>query len=100
MPMKPVQISVVASALALALVLGACASGKDDQAAFDVCMEAAKKDPKYAKATFATKEQSNIQASTGDADIRVNVPYELEGKKGLYQCIASKQIDGTYKVAF
>jgi ABC-type uncharacterized transport system auxiliary subunit len=100
MPMKPVQISVAASALTLAFVLGGCARGKDDQAAFDVCMEPAKKDPKYAKATFATKEQSNIQASTGDADIRVNVPYELEGKKGLYQCIASKQTDGTYKVAF
>lgn len=100
MPMRPVKICAVASALALALALGACAQGKDDQAAYDVCMEAAKKDPKYAKATFATKEKSNIQASTGDADIRVNIPYELDGKNGLYQCIAAKQIDGTYKVAF
>jgi hypothetical protein len=45
-------------------------------------------------------DKSNIQASTGDADIRVNIPYELEGKQGLYQCIASKQTDGTYKVSF
>ena len=98
MPETLVRPAVLAAALALALA--GCASGKDDQAAFDVCMAAAKKDPKYAKASFATREQSNIQASTGDADIRVNVPYELEGKKGLYQCIAAKQLDGSYKVAF
>jgi hypothetical protein len=100
MSMKPVQISVVASALALALVLGSCARGKDEQVAYDVCLAAAKKDPKYTKAAFAAREQSNIQASTGDAGIRVNIPYELEGKKGLYQCIAEKQTDGTYKVTF
>jgi hypothetical protein len=90
----------VSSALALALVLGACARGKDEQAAYDVCLAAAKKDPKYAKAAFAAREQSNIQASTGDAAIRVNIPYELDGKKGLYQCIADKQTDGSYKVTF
>ena len=87
-------------ALAGALAVAGCNVGKDNQAAYDVCMEAAKKDPKYAKATFATKEKSNIQASTGDADIRVNVSYELGGQTGLYQCIASKQTDGTYKVTF
>lgn len=85
---------------ALTLALGACAKGKDDKAAYDVCLAAAQKDPKYANAKLATQEGSNIQASTGDADIRVNIPYELDGKKGLYQCIASKQTDGTYKVAF
>jgi hypothetical protein len=90
----------LALAGALALALTACAKGKDDQAAYDVCLAAAKKEPKYAKAQFATQEKSNIQASTGDADIRVNIPYELEGKKGLYQCIAAKQIDGSYKVTF
>lgn len=90
----------VALAAAVCVTLAGCAQGKDDQAAYDVCLAAAKKDPKYAKAALATKEQSNIQASTGDADIRVNIPYELDGKKGLYQCIASKQTDGTYKVAF
>lgn len=85
---------------ALALALAACAGGKDDQAAYDVCLAAATKDAKFAEAAFATKEKSNIQASAGDADIRVNIPYELDGKKGLYQCIAAKQNDGTYKVAF
>jgi len=98
--MPKTLIRPVVLAAALALALAGCAAGKDDQAAFEVCMAAAKQDPKYAKASFATKEQSNIQASTGDADIRVNVPYELEGKKGLYQCIASKQLDGSYKFAF
>ena len=90
-----------AAAAILCLALGAgCAKGKDEQAAYDVCLEAAKKDPKYAKATFASKETSNIQASTGDSGIRVNIPYELDGKKQLYQCIADKQNDGTYKVTF
>jgi hypothetical protein len=84
----------------LAGALAGCARGKDDQAAYDVCLAAAKKDPKLGKATLASKEQSNIQASTGDADIRVNIPYEMDGQKGLYQCIAAKQTDGTYKVAF
>jgi len=98
--MTTVQRLTVAGALALALALAGCAKGKDEQLAYDVCLAAAKKEPKYAPATFATKEQSNIQASTGDAAIRVNIPYELEGKKGLYQCIADKQTDGTYKVTF
>jgi hypothetical protein len=90
----------LAVAGALALVLAGCAKGKDEQLAYDVCLEAAKKDPKFGKAAFAAKENSNIQASTGDSGIRVNIPYELEGKKGLYQCIADKQVDGTYKVTF
>lgn len=89
-----------AAAVAFAAMLAGCAGGKDDQAAYDVCIAAAKKDPKYAKAKLAAREQSNIQASTGDADIRVNIPYEVDGSKGLYQCIAAKQVDGTYKVAF
>jgi len=94
------QRFAVAGALGLALGLTGCAKGKDEQVAYDVCLTAAKKDPKYAKAAFATKEKSNIQASTGDAGIRVNIPYELDGKKGLYQCIADKQTGGDYKVTF
>jgi len=87
-------------AAAAVLALSACAKGKDEQAAYDVCLAAAKKDGKFAKAAFATKEQSNIQASAGDPGIRVNIPYELDGKKGLYQCIADKQPDASYKVSF
>jgi hypothetical protein len=90
----------LALALGLTLAASGCNVGKDNQAAYEVCLAAAKKNPTYAKAAFATMEKANIQASTGDADIRVNIPYELEGKKGLYQCIASKQTDGTYKVTF
>ena len=82
------------------LALSACAKGNDEQAAYDVCLVSAKKDGGFAKAAFASKEQSNIQASAGDSGIRVNIPYELDGKKGLYQCIADKQPDGTYKVSF
>lgn len=98
--MTTMQRLVVAGALGLALGLAGCAKGKDEQVAYDVCLAQAQKDPKYAKAVFATKQQSNIQASTGDAGIRVNIPYELDGKKGLYQCIADKQTDGNYKVTF
>lgn len=101
MSMTAVQRIAAASAAALVLTLAGCAkTGKDEQLAYDVCLAGAKKDPKYAKAVFAAKENSNIQASTGDSGIRVNIPYELDGKKGLYQCIADKQTDGTYKVTF
>ncbi|MBM3564849.1 MAG: hypothetical protein FJX42_01900 [Alphaproteobacteria bacterium] len=85
-------------ALSLAVVLAACGDRKDDRAAYAVCLEAAKKDARIGKGAFAGFEQSNIQASTGDSGIRVNIPYELDGKKGLYQCIAEKQVDSTYKV--
>jgi hypothetical protein len=90
----------LAGATALAALVAGCNIGRDDQAAYDVCMAAAKKDPKYAKAAFAKREDSNIQASTGDSGIRVNIPYELDGKKALYQCIADKGPDGVYKVTF
>jgi hypothetical protein len=98
MPMTFLRSIAVAGVLGLALA--GCSRGKDEQLAYDVCLEAAKKDPTYGKADFASKEKSNIQASTGDSGIRVNIPYELGGKKGLYQCIADKQVDGTYKVTF
>jgi hypothetical protein len=91
---------VATAVLGVALALTGCAKGQDEQLAYDVCLQSAKKDPKYGKAAFAKKEQSNIQASAGDSGIRVNIPYELDGKKGLYQCIADKQKDGSYKVTF
>ena len=95
-----VQRITAAAALGLVLALAGCARGRDNQLAYDVCLAAAKNDRIYGKAAFATQEKSNIQASTGDAGIRVNIPYELDGKKGLYQCIADKQTDGSYKVTF
>ena len=94
------KILTAATAMVLAVVLVGCAKGKDDGFAYEVCLAAAKKDGRFAKAVFGTQQQSNIQGSTGDSGIRVNIPYELDGKKGLYQCIADKQTDGTYKVTF
>ena len=90
----------LAGALGIALAVTGCAKRNDEQLAYDVCLAAAKKDAKLGKAAFSSREQSNIQASTGDSGIRVNIPYELGGKKGLYQCIADKQPDGGYKVTF
>ena len=100
MHMISIQRLLLIGAIGVALALLGCAKGQDTQAAFDVCLAAAKKDPKYANATFVAKEQSNIQGSTGDSGIRVNIPYELDGKKQTYQCIAQKQPDGTFKAIF
>ena len=98
--MASIQRVTVAVGVVIALGLAGCARGKDEQLAYDVCLAGAKKDPVYARATFATREQSNIQASTGDSGIRVNIPYEMDGKKALYQCIADKATDGSYKVTY
>lgn len=99
--MKKTRCLALAGVIGLALAAAGCARpGEEDAKAFAVCIEAAKKDPKIGKGKLGTHAESNIQASTGDADIRVNIPYELDGKKGLYQCIAAKQTDGSYKVAF
>ena len=90
---------VVASIAALAL--GACdKSSKQDQLAYEACLVAAKKDAKIANAAFSTLEQSKITGSTGEEEMRVNIPYELDGKKLTYQCIAQKQPDGTFKAIF
>jgi hypothetical protein len=84
-----------------ALALGACGkSSKQDQLAYEACLAAAKKDPKIGSAAFSTLEQSKITGSTGEEEMRVNIPYELEGKKQTYQCIAQKQPDGTFKAIF
>jgi hypothetical protein len=100
MKTKNVEHAATIALLAFALALSGCAKGKDDQLAYDTCIQSARKDPKLGKANFASKEQANIQGSTGESGIRVNIPYELNGQKGLYQCIADKQNDGSYKVAF
>jgi len=91
-----------AALLAAALLaLGACGKGKDQaKAAYDVCLEAAKKDARIGKASFVPFEEAKVAGSTGEEEVRVNIPYEFEGKKALYQCIAQKQSDGTFKVVF
>jgi len=84
-----------------ALALGACGkSSNQDKLAYEACLESAKKDAKVGKASFASFEDSKIAGSTGEEEIRVNIPYELDGKKQLFQCIAQKQTDGTFKVVF
>jgi hypothetical protein len=97
-------LSVLArgAVLAAALALAACgeSSGKQNQAAYEACLKAARTDAKIGKAAFAKIEEATIGASTGEEEIRVSIPYELEGKKALYQCIAQKQNDGTFKVVF
>jgi hypothetical protein len=84
------------------LALGACgkSSGGQDKLAYEACLASAKKDAKIASAAFATLEQSKITGSTGEEEMRVNIPYELDGKKALFQCIAQKQSDGSFKVIF
>jgi len=81
-------------------ILGGCSRSAQDKAAYDVCVEAGKKDGRFSKATFSSFEDSKITGSTGEEEIRVNIPYELDGKKAIYQCIAQKQNDGTFKVVF
>jgi hypothetical protein len=84
------------------LALGACgkSSGGQDKLAYEACLASAKKDAKIASAAFATLEQSKITGSTGEEEMRVNIPYELDGKKAQFQCIAQKQADGSFKVVF
>ncbi len=84
-----------------AATLSACGkSGEQNKAAYEVCLKAAQQDGKVGRATLANFEGSNIAGSTGEEEIRVNIPYELDGKKGLFQCIAKKQNDGSFKVVF
>jgi hypothetical protein len=90
----------VATAIA-ATALAACGkSSNQDKLAYEACLEAAKKDAKIGKASFAKLEDSKIAGSTGEEEMRVNIPYELDGKKATYQCIAQKQGDGTFKAIF
>lgn len=91
-----------AASLAALLLAAGCgeSSGKQDQAAYEACLKSAQADAKIGKAQFAKFGDAKIGASTGEEEIRVNIPYELEGKKAIYQCIAKKQGDGSFKVVF
>jgi len=88
--------------LAAALAVAACgqSSGKQNQAAYEACLKSAQADAKIGKASFAKFDEAKIGASTGEEELRVSIPYELEGKKALFQCIAQKQADGSFKVVF
>ena len=96
------RFMMLALAGAAGLALSACgkSSSSQDQLAYEACLASAKKDAKVGSAAFATLEQSKITGSTGEEEMRVNIPYELDGKKQTYQCIAQKQADGTFKAIF
>lgn len=95
------KFRVLATVGLAGLALGACSkSSKQDQLAYEACLASAKKDTKLSGATFSTFEESKIAGSTGEEEMRVNIPYEKDGKKQLFQCIAQKQPDGSFKVVF
>ena len=95
------RLGLVIAAGVAAVALSACEkSSKQDQLAYEACLASAKKDAKIGSAAFSALEQSKITGSTGEEEMRVNIPYELDGKKQTYQCIAQKQPDGTFKAIF
>ena len=83
------------------LAISACTkSSAQEKLAYEACLASAKKDVKVGAAVFASLADSKITGSTGEEELRVNIPYELDGKKQIYQCIAQKQPDGTFKAIF
>jgi hypothetical protein len=95
------NVKALATIALAGLALGACSkSSKQDQLAYEACLESAKKDTKLSGATFSTFEQSKVAGSTGEEEMRVNIPYDKDGKKLIFQCIAQKQPDGSFKVVF
>lgn len=100
--MSPVFLARLALAMSAAALVAACgqSSSKQNQAAYEACLKSGKADAKLGKAAFAKFEEVKIGASAGEEEIRVNIPYELDGKKAIYQCIAQKQNDGSFKVVF
>lgn len=91
---------VAAAGLSVALLAGCGNSEKFNRAAYEVCLADAKKaGSNIASASFASFENAKVTSSTGDDQFRVNIPYELGSQKGLFQCIAEKNRDGSFKVA-
>jgi hypothetical protein len=97
-------VSVFRIALSLALACWLTGCGQSEQfnrAAYEVCLAEAKKPgSSIAQAIFVPFEGAKVTSSTGDDQFRVNIPYELDGKKGLFQCIAEKNQDGSFKAVF
>jgi hypothetical protein len=94
------KLALAAAVLSAAFLAGCGNSEKFNRAAYDVCLADAKKPgSNVANATFTNFEGSRVTSSAGDDYFRVNIPYELNGQKGLFQCIAEKKQDGTFKIA-
>jgi hypothetical protein len=89
--------AVAASAgIALAVTAG-CGDRSNDRAAYEGCLgEAKQAGAPTAGATFASFEQATF-GYMQDSSINVRIPYELAGKKGVYECSMMKQQDGTFK---
>jgi hypothetical protein len=92
----------LAGILGAALALAACGNSKEqDRRAYEACLAAAKAPgQRFAEARFESFENSKVAGSAAEEEIRVSIPYELAGQKGLYQCIAQKQSDGSFKAVF
>ena len=94
--------TTIGAAIAAIVALSACGkTGEQERKAYAACLAAAKAPgSRTAGANFETFENSKIVGSTGEEEIRVSIPYEMAGQKALYQCIAQKQPDGTFKAIF
>ena len=89
------RIAIMACAAAAILV--GCGEKKDEKAAYAACIEYSKKPTsKVAKAEFGTYEMTKF-FFTQDSAIAVRVPYKLDGKDGVQECIMVKQQDGSFK---
>lgn len=97
---RALAICLAATIPALGLLAACGKSGEQSKAAYDACLKAAQQDARIGKATFAKLEDATIAGSTGEEELRANIPYTLDGQKGLFQCIAQKQSDGSFKVVF
>jgi hypothetical protein len=99
--MRRREVGIVA-VLCATVLLAACGNSKEqDRQAYEACLAAAKTPgQRFAEAKFEAFENSKVAGSAGEEEIRVSIPYEMAGQKGLYQCIAQKQTDGTFKAVF
>lgn len=84
-------------AWAAAALLAGCGDKKDEKAAYAACIEYSKQPTsKVAKAEFGSYENTKF-FFTQDSAIAVRVPYKLDGKDGIQECIMVKQQDGSLK---
>ena len=94
------KAALVAGVVSMAALAACGDASKQNKAAYDACLGAAKADSKFANAKFDAFDNRMIGVSAGDEDLRVNITYELAGQKNTYQCIARKQSDGSFKAVF
>jgi hypothetical protein len=94
------KVALAAAVVSLAALVACGDASKQNKAAYDACLSAAKANPRFANAKFDAFDNKMIGVSAGDEDLRVNIPYEVAGQKNTYQCIAQKQSDGSFKTVF